>query len=276
MKNTFTIGEISKLHNISIKTLRYYDEIGLFKPIEINETNGYRYYSTEQFEQLNIIKYLKALGLSLKEIKNQFEQGSLENFVHLLEEHKERTDQKIKELQLISARFLDRIEELKAVKQIQDLGIVKLKSIESRSIVAIQENIFSEHQLELTLKGLENSFNLEPSLFIGRVGLTVSVHNLQKHQFNEYSSVFILLEDHHYNDDYTTVLPQGDYVCIDFNGKREDSEFYYHKLLKYIEDNQLKVMGDAIERMIVDEFISKDQKDYLTEIQIPVMKLTLQ
>lgn len=276
MKNTFTIGEISKLHNISIKTLRYYDEIGLFKPIETNQTNGYRYYSTEQFEKLNIIKYLKALGLSLKEIKDQFEQGSLENFVHLLEEHKERTDQKMKELQLISARFHDRIEELKAVKQIQDLGVVKIKSMESRRIVAIQENIFSEHQLELTLKGLENSFNLEPSLFIGRVGLTVSVNNLQKHQFNEYSSVFILLEEHHYSDDYTTVLPHGDYVCIYFNGKREDSKLYYHKLLKYIEDNHLKVIGDAIERMIVDEFISKDKKDYLTEIQIPVMKLTLQ
>ncbi|WP_042352107.1 MerR family transcriptional regulator [Bacillus massiliigorillae] len=270
MKNIFTIGEISKLHNISIKTLRYYDEIGLFKPIETNQTNGYRYYSTEQFEQLNIIKYLRALGLSLKEIKTQFEQGSLENFVHLLEHHKERTDQKIKELQLISTRFQNRIEELMAVRQIKELGVVKLKKIEARRMVAIQENIFSEHQLELTLKGLENSFNLEPSLFIGRVGLTVSVHNLSKHLFNEYSSVFILLEDHHYDGDCSMELPQGDYVCINFNGKREDSKHYYHMLLKYIEDHHLKIRGDAIERMIVDEFISKDENEYLTEIQIPV------
>ena len=58
MKNRFSIGEMSKLHNTTIKTLRYYDEIGLLEPIQIDENNGYRYYSTEQFEQLNIINYL--------------------------------------------------------------------------------------------------------------------------------------------------------------------------------------------------------------------------
>ena len=55
MKDLFTIGEMSKLFNINIKTLRYYDEIDLFKPIIIDRTNNYRYYSTEQFEQLNTI-----------------------------------------------------------------------------------------------------------------------------------------------------------------------------------------------------------------------------
>jgi len=55
MKNRFSIGEMSILHNVPVKTLRYYDEIGLFKPIEVDSNNRYRYYSTEQFEQLNTI-----------------------------------------------------------------------------------------------------------------------------------------------------------------------------------------------------------------------------
>ncbi|WP_230591222.1 MerR family transcriptional regulator [Lysinibacillus sphaericus] len=72
MKNRFSIGEMAKLHKTTIKTLRYYDEIDLLKPMYTDKNNGYRYYSTEQFEQLNTIHYLKELGFSLKEIKGHF------------------------------------------------------------------------------------------------------------------------------------------------------------------------------------------------------------
>ena len=65
MKEFFTIGEISKLFNINKKTLRYYDEIDLFKPSYVDEHNKYRYYSIDQFECLETIQYLKELGLTL-------------------------------------------------------------------------------------------------------------------------------------------------------------------------------------------------------------------
>lgn len=42
MKRTFTIGQMSKLNNISVKTLRYYDDIGLFVPYEVDEQTGYQ------------------------------------------------------------------------------------------------------------------------------------------------------------------------------------------------------------------------------------------
>ncbi|WP_220091179.1 MerR family transcriptional regulator [Paenibacillus sp. MDMC362] len=59
----FTIGEISKLFQIDIRTLRYYDDIDLFKPATVDHLTNYRYYSVDQFEQLNTILYLKALGI---------------------------------------------------------------------------------------------------------------------------------------------------------------------------------------------------------------------
>ncbi|EET85470.1 transcriptional regulator, MerR family [Clostridium carboxidivorans P7] len=88
MKDLFTVGEMSKLFNINIKTLRYYDEINLFKPIFIDKTNSYRYYSTEQFEQLNTIKYLKALGMSLKSIDYHLKERSIDNIMDLLKNRK--------------------------------------------------------------------------------------------------------------------------------------------------------------------------------------------
>ena len=65
-ENLFTIGEMADLFGINIRTLRYYDEIGILHPETADPDTGYRYYSTRQFERLNTIKYLRALGVSLK------------------------------------------------------------------------------------------------------------------------------------------------------------------------------------------------------------------
>src|SRR5512142_1157391 len=64
----FKIGDFSKLAHVSIKTLRYYDEIGLLRPGEIDRFTGYRYYAATQLSRLNRILLLKGLGLSLDQI----------------------------------------------------------------------------------------------------------------------------------------------------------------------------------------------------------------
>lgn len=64
------IGDFSKRTGASIRTLRYYDEIDLFKPSEIDLFTNYRYYSEEQIDDLNLINELKDVGFSLDEIKN--------------------------------------------------------------------------------------------------------------------------------------------------------------------------------------------------------------
>ncbi|GGG69002.1 MerR family transcriptional regulator [Paenibacillus radicis (ex Gao et al. 2016)] len=63
-----SIGEFSKICGVSAKTLRYYDEIGLIHPDEINGDNGYRYYSIGQLEKMLWINRLKAYQFSLEEI----------------------------------------------------------------------------------------------------------------------------------------------------------------------------------------------------------------
>src|SRR5579862_6335891 len=65
-----TIGQFSTLTQIPVKTLRYYDEIGLLRPARVERATGYRYYISEQVEQLNRILVLKDLGCSLREIRD--------------------------------------------------------------------------------------------------------------------------------------------------------------------------------------------------------------
>lgn len=72
-----TIGEFSNICKVSAKTLRYYAEIGLILPDEINPENGYRYYSINQLEKMLLINRLKAYCFSLEEIKSVFESEEL-------------------------------------------------------------------------------------------------------------------------------------------------------------------------------------------------------
>lgn len=63
------IGEFSKLARVTVKTLRYYADLGLLKPAYVDRYSGYRYYSLEQLPRLNRILALKELGFSLVQIE---------------------------------------------------------------------------------------------------------------------------------------------------------------------------------------------------------------
>ena len=67
----YTIGEISKMFNLSISTLRYYDKEGLFPNIE--RKSGIRKFTEKEIDSLRIIECLKKSGLEIKEIKLYFE-----------------------------------------------------------------------------------------------------------------------------------------------------------------------------------------------------------
>ena len=64
----YRIGIFAQMNRVTIKTLRHYDEIGLLKPEYVDETNGYRYYTSRQLPHLHQIIALKEIGLSLEEI----------------------------------------------------------------------------------------------------------------------------------------------------------------------------------------------------------------
>ena len=63
------IGDFAKLGQVSIVTLRHYDEVGLLKPVSVDDASGYRYYSVSQLPRLNRILALKDLGFSLEQIE---------------------------------------------------------------------------------------------------------------------------------------------------------------------------------------------------------------
>lgn len=104
------IGEFSKLSGVPIRTLRYYDEIDLFKPAEIDLFTDYRYYKEEQIEDLNLINNLKDVGFSLEEIKsnwNHFNNEVMLNKKKELKQKLENINESIKKIDYLRSNIVD-------------------------------------------------------------------------------------------------------------------------------------------------------------------------
>lgn len=104
------IGEFSKLSGLPIRTLRYYDEIDLFKPAEIDLFTGYRYYTEEQIEDLYLINKLKNVGFTLDEIKenwNNFSNDLMLKKKKELEQKLGDINQSIKEIDYLRSNIVN-------------------------------------------------------------------------------------------------------------------------------------------------------------------------
>lgn len=76
----FKISAFSRLSRVSLKTLRYYDQIGILKPRKVDHDTGYRYYSADQLLELNRILIYKELGFTLPQITQLLQEHiTLEN-----------------------------------------------------------------------------------------------------------------------------------------------------------------------------------------------------
>lgn len=91
----FKIGDFSRIARVSARLLRFYDEIGLFRPTHADPQTGYRYYSANQLTELNRITVLKDLGFSLEQIgpvlKNEINADQLRSMLLMRRNDAERT-----------------------------------------------------------------------------------------------------------------------------------------------------------------------------------------
>lgn len=94
---TYTVKQVAKMANISVRTLHWYDEIGLLKPAYVGH-NGYRYYEEEQLLKLQQILFYRELSFSLDEIERVMTSSPL-NKVEALEAHKKALKDRLDQTQ---------------------------------------------------------------------------------------------------------------------------------------------------------------------------------
>ena len=97
-KTRLKIGEFSRLMQVTVKTLRHYEQKELLIPDEVDEWTGYRYYSIGQMQKLNSIRHLQQLGFTLEEIRDLYDEESHTPSVEQLTEKIEETERQLQRL----------------------------------------------------------------------------------------------------------------------------------------------------------------------------------
>ncbi len=117
----YTVKQLSNMAGISVRTLHYYDEMGLLKPSEVGE-NGYRYYGDSALIRLQQILFYKELDLSLDEIKRIVASPDFD-VMRALEVHKQALGQRIERLN----RLIDTVDN--TILQLKGKKIMSKKSL---------------------------------------------------------------------------------------------------------------------------------------------------
>ena len=134
------IGEFSALAQVSIRTLRHYDEVGLLKPTHVETQTGYRYYSVSQLPRLHRILALRDLGFPLDRIGDTLEEGvSADALRGMLLLRRVEQEKQVNE-------ETERLNRLKALIHLIDKegrmsSDVIMKEVEPQWIVSLRENI---------------------------------------------------------------------------------------------------------------------------------------
>lgn len=132
------IGDFSRLAQVSIKTLRYYDETGLLKPVSVDRFTGYRYYMPDQLPRLNRIVVLKDLGLSLEQIAQILnDTPSADDMRRLLSIKRAELHQQIEEAQARLTRLDTRLRQIEMEGKMPDDEVI-LKRVDSQRVLSVR------------------------------------------------------------------------------------------------------------------------------------------
>ena len=271
MKDLFTIGEMHKLFAVPVRTLRFYDEIGLLRPERVDPRTGYRYYSAGQFERLNTIKYLRALGVSLERIRGFFENRDTDVVELLLQEQLADTRRRLDELQRIERRIDRRLDDLRRARTAKT-GVVLQKALPARAIAFLRQEIPQGGDLETPLAELQSHIRQDAAVFLGKVGVSIARERLYARQFDRYTGIFLFVEPEEQYGGPVLHLPAGEWLTVCYRGTHAHSAPSYELLLDEAARRGFELAEDSVEVTHIDAGFTSDETQYLTELQVPVKK----
>lgn len=258
MKNYYKISEISKLYNIGLDSLRYYEKIGLLNPKR--GANNYRQYSTGDIYRLNIIKDMRNLGFSMDKIIDYIQNRSIDHTLKMFEEEISMIDLKIEELNQMKKSMLLRQESLKQAKTLE-FNQFQIQYIPPRKCVTLKEDIIEDDNVDFLLTKLSKEY--EKNLFVIANFNTGCFIDMKEDY--QYKSVVILGES---LESYEYMMEGGYYLTLTYQGRRQQSFKYLQKMKDYIDDHGYHCDDQALELLLIDTHETSCSEEFMTQLQI--------
>lgn len=267
----FKIGEFSKLSRVPIKTLRYYHQIGLLEPNQIDDFTGYRFYTAVQLIRLNRILALKDLGFALEQIAQILDDDlSSEQVRGMLRLKEAEIEREIAAEQARLTRIQSRLQQFNQESIMPQYDVV-LKTVDAIQVATVRDVIGKYDEMGRLLDelygvlGQNNVRPMGPPMAIyhdeGYQEADVDVEtavSVTRAQLKENGRVRIY---HLPIIKAASVLHQGDYTSV---------SAAYQTIMQWISDNNFQIIGPNREIYLRGPSPNTNPAEYVTEIQFPV------
>lgn len=273
-----SIGEFSNICKVSTKTLRYYAEIGLLEPNEVNPENGYRYYSIEQLEKMLFINRLKAYSFSLDEIKAilQSEETQDDNLYLAFIHKKKEIEKQVHNYSKILTQLEDDISAIERGKSIMsylDDIDVQLVDVPKMYLLSIRKMVQVKYYPTEYIKYYEKLFKR-----IAVDKLTISGEPMVLFHSAEYSPSGL---------DTEFAIPVHEYVtgtrdfcpglCLKtvVRGAYSELSSVYAKQIEWAEKEGYRCTNALFEVYVTDPSQVENEHDNITEVYYPIRNLSV-
>ncbi|SHI52073.1 DNA-binding transcriptional regulator, MerR family [Dethiosulfatibacter aminovorans DSM 17477] len=276
--NRLKIGEMAKVNKVTIQTLRHYDNIGLLKPSMVDEDTGYRYYHINQSAKLDLINYMKLLGMSLDQIKKLFEKNDIELIVENLNRQLKWIEENKKKLEIMergAMRFKENLGEYERTLEDESVRIIEFSE---RRIFCYDSgmNIYEKgiETYEYMLRELKNQVQLNnlPMIYFHNVGSIIRKKNIKARNYKS-TEIFVFVDNDYSREEGFESVMEGKYACICFKGEEgfENELYYAEKLLDHVSGNGYEIVGDYLCEVITElPVFDENSRGMYIRLQVPI------
>ena len=268
----FKIGDFSKLSRVSVRMLRYYDDIGLFKPAEVDDFTGYRYYAASQIKTINMIVSLRDMGFNVNDISAALNEPSKKQYRQLLLQKKaEITHNIIKQESMISRldEAIRRLNEEDVMKDYQ----VKLISVPTYKVLSIRDIIPAYNKETILWDRMCDVINKQ-GIKVGDMHFSIYHDEGHKDKDVDVEVVMEAVEPFKSGDGYCyrVVESVDQMAAVQVTGDFSNIAPAFRFLGEWIEKNEYTICGASRQRTLKGPWNESNPEHYLAEIQIPVKK----
>ena len=253
MKEYLNVGEIGKIFGLGVQTLHYYDSIELFQPASREANTGYRKYRFDQVYQLACIRYLRKMGYSLEDVRKFMDSRNPEDTLSLLKKRSQIVQKKWAELMQIDEAIQRKIHFIEHKRFNLKLDALKTRWFPERYYIHLgnEDNLY-----------MKDTFYLYP---------TIAFYEKDLKYFGAYLDVSLdglNVDSMGVEPHMTSVIPSGNYLVGYHKGPYETVEKKIEQMRESYTERRLGIC--AINFNIIDQFVERNNENYITEIQIPI------
>lgn len=267
----FKIGEFSKLSQVTVKTLRFYDQEGLLQPAQVDPMTGYRYYSADQLPRLNRILALKALGFSLEQIRQMIdEQISPDELRGMFRLRRAEIEQQMADEEARLAQLLHRLKQIDQEGDMPDYEVV-LKQVDAVHVASVRGVIpaYSDvGQLFGELFGYLMPKGIHPA------GPVMAIYHDPEYRESDCDVEALIPVSGGDSGGRVQMrdLPGAQMVTTVHQGAYDAIGGAYTAMMTWMEQNGYQVAGPCREIYLRGPNENLASADYVTEVQFPVQK----